>query len=119
MKELADKTLNAMFAIRKMVNFHSLQPKLAIKIFYRVLSPIFLYNSEMWGASTNGDQNKCDTTPTEEAHVRFCKIYLGVNKKATNIACRGELGKFPAIFTSTKECLNTLVKFIHYEALRL
>ena len=102
MKELADKTLNAMFAIRKKVNFHNLPAKLAVKIFDSVLSPILLYNSEVWGASTDGDLNKWDKTPTEKAHVRFCKIYLGVNKKATNIACRGELGKFPLIFNIYK-----------------
>ena len=32
----------------------------------------------------------------EKAHLQFCNIYLGVNKKASNIACRAEMGRFPA-----------------------
>ena len=28
-------------------------------------------------------------------HLHFCKYYLGVNSKASNAACRAELGRFP------------------------
>ena len=31
----------------------------------------------------------------EKVHLRLCKYYLGVYGKATNIACRAELGRFP------------------------
>ena len=34
-------------------------------------------------------------SPIEKVHLRLCKYYLGVNGKATNIACRAELGRFP------------------------
>ena len=54
-------------------------------------------------------------------HLQFCKIYLGVNKKASNIACRAETGRFPAKIDTDRNILkywmpidtledNTLVK---------
>ncbi|CAB3997093.1 Hypothetical predicted protein [Paramuricea clavata] len=46
MKQLADKAKHAMFSTKKKVDFHSLNPKLAIKIFDSIISPILLYNSE-------------------------------------------------------------------------
>jgi hypothetical protein len=32
-------------------------------------------------------------------------ILLGVNRKATNVACRGELGKFPLLLTIKKNII--------------
>ncbi|CAB4012620.1 Hypothetical predicted protein [Paramuricea clavata] len=58
MKQLADNEKHAMFSTKKKVDFHSLNPKLAIKIFYSIISPILLYNSEVWGAFINSDLNK-------------------------------------------------------------
>ena len=36
-----------------------------------------------------------DKTAAEKLHIRFCKIYLGVNSKSSNDACRAELGRLP------------------------
>jgi hypothetical protein len=105
-KELTEKVLHGMFAVRKKVNFHNIKPKLAIKIFDSIISPILLHNSEVWGAFTTTDLNKWDKTPTEKVHIRFCKMYLCVHKKATNIACRGELGKFPLIISIRKRIIK-------------
>jgi hypothetical protein len=74
-----------------------------VKIFDSIISPILLYNSEVWGAYLKNDFNKWDKLPTEKIHLRFCKIYLGVGKKATNIASRGELGKFPLLINIYKQ----------------
>ena len=52
------------------------------------------------------DFKKWDTSPTEKAHLRFCKIYLGLGKKASNLATRGELGKFPLIISIFKRLFN-------------
>jgi hypothetical protein len=38
--------------------------------------------------------------------LRFCKLYLGVGRKTTNIAGRGELGKFPLIINIYKRLFN-------------
>ena len=117
MKQLADKAKHAMFSTKKKVDFHSLNPKLAIKIFDSIISPILLYNSEVWGAFINSDLNKWDQSETETVHSRFCKLYLGVNRKATNVACRGELRIFPLLITIHKRIIkyiahiNTLPDF--------
>jgi hypothetical protein len=35
---------------------------------------------------------------------------IGINKKATNVACRGELGKFPLLINIHKR----IIKYIYY-----
>jgi hypothetical protein len=46
---------------------------------------IFDYNlnSEIWGVYANNDFIKWDKTSTEKSHLKFSKIYLGVNRKAS------------------------------------
>ena len=41
-------------------------------------------------------------------HLQSCKRYLQVHNKASNIACRAELGKFPMIIDINKKILNCL-----------
>ena len=101
-QQLSEKAMHALFKIRKHLDFHKLTPKHAMKIFDGIVSPILLYNSEVWGAYTNNDFTKWDKTSTEKAHLKFCKLYLGVNRKASNIASRGELGKFPLLIPILK-----------------
>ena len=35
----------------------------------------------------------------EKVHVKFCKFILGANKRAINLAVKGELGRFPVSFS--------------------
>ncbi|CAB3978388.1 Hypothetical predicted protein [Paramuricea clavata] len=49
MKQLADKAKHTMFSTKKKVDFHSLNPKLAIKIFESIISPILLYIIQKYG----------------------------------------------------------------------
>jgi hypothetical protein len=51
----------------------------------------------VWGAYTIGDSTKWDKTWTEKAHLKFYKLYLGVNRKGSNAASREELEKFPLL----------------------
>ena len=44
----------------------------------------------------------------EKNHLQFCKRYLQVHNKASNIACRAELGKFLMIVDTNKKILNYL-----------
>ena len=107
-KQLSEKALRALYKIRKQLDFHKLSPKVATKIFDSIISPILLYNSEVWGAYEKNDFNKWDNTEIEKTHLKFCKLYLGVNKNASNIACRGELGRFPLLLTIQKNIINYL-----------
>ena len=56
----------------------------------------------MWGAYIKNDFNNWDNSQIEKTHLRFCKLYLGVGRKTTNIACRCEQGKFPLIINIYK-----------------
>ena len=46
---------------------------------------------------TKQDFKTWDRSPIEKIHLKFCKRYLEVNNKASNIACRAELGRLPLI----------------------
>ena len=49
-----------------------------------------------------------DSSAIEKTHLQFCKRYLQVHNKASNIACRAELRKFPMIIDIDKKILNYL-----------
>ena len=51
-----------------------------------------------------------DSTQIEKTHLQFCKRSLiEVNNKASNIACRAELGRFPLSITITQKLLNYIL----------
>ena len=74
-----------------------------------MVSPILTYNSEIWGAYAKPDFKASDGTRIEKTHLQFCKRYLEVNNKASNIACRTELGHFPLSITITQKLLNYIL----------
>ena len=86
-----------------------------LKLFDSLIKPILLYGSEIWGASywrfyQNNSTLKFlteDNSHFEHTHLKFCKQLLGVNPRASNLACRGDLGRFPLSISVT---LN-IVKF--------
>ena len=45
----------------------------------------------------------------EKAQLQFCKRYLEVNNKATNIAWRVELGRFPLNITINQKILKYIL----------
>ena len=59
---------------------------LTIKLFDTLISPIFLYGSEIWDVDCN-DQIEKD--PAELVQIEFLKWLLGVNKHCSNNACQG------------------------------
>jgi hypothetical protein len=60
LKQLSEKALHALYGIRRQLNFSRLNPKYAIKIFDSIISPILLYNSEVWGTYVKNDFNNWD-----------------------------------------------------------
>ena len=69
-------------------------------------TPILSYNCEIWGAYQKQDFKTWDSSPIEKTHLHFCKRYLKVSNKASNAACRGELGRFPLIVGINEKILN-------------
>ena len=78
-----------------LTHISNLSPFLANKLFDAMISPILTYNSEIWGVFTKPDFKSWDSSQIEKAHLQYCKRYLEVNSKGSNVACRAELGKFP------------------------
>ena len=105
-QQLSEKALHALHKIRRKLDLRRLTPKIAIKIFDSIITPILLYNSEVWGAYEKNNLDKWETSDIEKVNLKFCKLYLGVNKKASNVACRGELGKHPLLLTIKKNIIN-------------
>ena len=110
LEHLREKAVHALFSLRRHIDFSSLKPSLACKIFDTMSSPILTYNSEVWGVFIKSDFKYWDTSPIEKGYLQFCKRYLQVNDKASNIACRAELGQYPLIFYINKGIL----KYISY-----
>ena len=126
MKMLYKKGLKAMFCLLNNVNKTKQLPvKILLDLFDKMISPVILYNYEVWGASllrkNYSEQNLADNLfhlkcLQEDLHMKFMKIALGVNSKATNFAVRSELGRFPLhikIYTAMLKYWNRLNNFIN------
>ena len=105
-KALAEKGLNALFKIHKQIDFFRLSLRSSSKIFDTVITPILTYGAEIWGIFSKFDFEKWDQTPAEKVHLRFCKLFLGLNRKASNYAVRGEMGRIPLQIVIIKQILR-------------
>ena len=70
-----------------------------------MISPILTYNSEVWGDLQNQILSRGTAPQLKKTHLQFCKRYLEVHNKASNIARRAALGKFPLIIDINKKIL--------------
>ena len=102
LKQTRDKAIHALFKLTKIVDLKKLKPQQANRLFDSMIAPILTYGCEVWGAYQKQNFDKWDKSQTEKVHLRYCKHYLGVNRRASNIASRSELGRFPLkIFIDT------------------
>ena len=89
--------------------------RLGIKLFDQMIKPILCYASELWSAcdlgkrkfrTEDGLAKYLDSSAIEKVHVKFCKFIMGVNKRAVNLAVKGELGRFPISFHALYKLLD-------------
>ena len=92
---LCDKARKAYFSFRK----HDRSPvHISMKFFDTLVKPILLYGCEAWAITSSPRLSlenffkTADSVPYERLNLMMCKSLLGVHKKATNLASRGELG---------------------------
>ena len=79
----------AMFGLnQKAVNL-LLPPDIHIDLFEKMVAPIFLYGSEVWGYG--------NIEPLEIFYRAFIKRVLGLNKNTPNPIVYGEVGKYPVV----------------------
>ena len=95
---LNDKAKKAFFVLRQINPRYNVS--LSIKLFQALIMPILSYGSEVWGPFIA--QKACETN----LNIKLCKHILGVNKHATNVAVRGELGRYPVLMSIIYQSLH-------------
>ena len=104
--ELYKKVCRAFFGFLSAVNVQTGgQVSTVRKLFSSLVCPILLYNSEIWVAFLKPKQLRNlesfkdnlfnDTLKHESLQLKMAKISLGVHKKASNMAGRGDIGMYP------------------------
>lgn len=106
-QQLSEKALHVLHKIRKQLDISSLSPKIAIKIFNGITSPILLYNSEVWGAYQRNDYNKWDSSETEKNPPKVLQAISGSKQKGQQYSLQRRTRKISAFNLNTKK-LNQL-----------
>ena len=118
---LHDKSIKALNGLlQRIYKFKSCDPKVMLELFDKMILPIALYNSEIWGtmcfpvneSNTNLLGATPQKNPIEDIQIKFCKRVLGVNDKSTNWAVTSELGRYPTIIT----VMERMIKYWHHAA---
>lgn len=87
-KKLSGQALKAIFKLNQyLYNFTDISPKHTLELFDKLIAPILMYGSEVWGFSKHVQQ--------ERVHLQFCKKLLGVKRSTQNDFVYGELGREP------------------------
>ena len=98
-----DKALTGFCLLKQIQLHHSV--KLSLKLFDTLVLPILSYGGVVWGPiyarkfNIQNFMDICNNSPIERLNVKMCKYLLGVHRKSTNDAVRGELGRFPLLIT--------------------
>ena len=98
---LKDKASKAFFKIRE--NLYGSSVNCGFKLFTALNRPILSYGCEIWAPywlkslKSCNFINICDKLSSENLHIKFCKIILGVHRITTNNAVRGDFGSYPLL----------------------
>ena len=102
---LTDKATNAMFSlIKNLYRYRSINPRIMLDLFDKMVVPIALYGVEVWGVNfvpVYKKNNYCFDNSllskhlTENLQYRFLKVLLGVSRKTSSWAVTTEFGRFP------------------------
>lgn len=102
-KHLCNKALKALFCIRKQLlsDYNNVLPHL--RLFEACIKPILLYCSEVCTVDSMVHSNyeiegRFHLYEPEKVQIKFCKMLLGVNKAAVNMAVLSELVLSPFTF---------------------
>jgi len=102
-QNILSKSLKAFYRLRQLDTRDNVN--LTLKLFDTLILPICMYGSEVWGPeifmklNDNNFMQICDTAIIEALNIKLCKYVLGVSKRATNAAVKGELGRYPLLIT--------------------
>ena len=99
-KSLQAQATKASFKLKTITSNAYLKPKVSIKLFNSLIKRIALYGADVWGYSLVKNNlcntlSACTKSPAESTQLSFGRFILGVHKKTSNDAIRGELGLTP------------------------
>ena len=110
--KLLHKATRAFHALRQEFNFYNnTSPKVILKLFDTMIQPILLYGCELWSIfgwrqNTLYHINKYllyGKHRFETLHTKMCRNVLGVQRKATELLVKAELGRYPLISNIIKQ----------------
>jgi hypothetical protein len=82
------KALKAVGLIKRFKNLYSdSDTKVLFFLFDRMVTPILLYGSEIWGTEIR--------EAIEIIHRKLCKYVMGVGSQTSNTAVLGDCGRYP------------------------
>ena len=100
---LYDKALKAFYKLKRIQPQNNVRQ--ALKLFDTLILPIVSYACVVWAPlyAINMNQDNlfdlCNTFSSEKLNLKFCKYLLGVHRKSTNAAVRGEIGRYPLLIS--------------------
>ena len=100
---LYDKALKAFYKFKRLQPQNNVRQ--AIKLFDTLILPIVSYACVVWAPLYAVNMNKetlyelCNNSPMEKLNLKLCKYLLGVHRKSTNAAVRGEIGRYPLLIS--------------------
>ena len=98
---LYKKTMLALFKLKRMLSGTGLKAAIMLDLFDRLVKPIALYGSEIWGIgflncnSAERLRQSMTFPMCEKVNLSFCRYVPDIHKTAKSSALRGELGRFP------------------------
>ena len=104
MNTLYDKANKALRPLLCAIARFNLPVKTSIKLFHTLISPIVLYNVEIWATMTdkslrtfteNDIFNNVDKCKTDVIHRKLLKYVLGLSKSCPNMTVYGDTGEIP------------------------
>ena len=86
-KYLKEQGIKAMYSVLSKCRANHLSIECQLEMFDKVVVPILLYGSEVWGFE--------NLDIIESVHLRFCKHILRLKQSTPNFMVLGELGRYP------------------------
>ena len=111
--DLQKRGQKAIFKLKSYFKHSSLSFNTNIHLFDRVIKPVMLYASDLWGCDKmvycKSDFNYMINDIMEKSHLQHLRFSLGVNKKAPKLAVYGDTGRFPLII----QAITNSIKYYH------
>ena len=103
-KYVVTRATRAMYAIIKKLRELNLLIDCQLDMFDKMVVPILLYGSELWGF-----ENLCII---EKLHLKFCKLVLSLKTSTPNVMIYGELARYPLCVKVKIRMLNFWIRLL-------